>query len=68
LFRGISRNDLAEFVSTHYKAPRLVLAGSGGVNHGELVKLADKFFPSKAGPEGVEIPLVPNCRFTGLSI
>ncbi|CAB3386497.1 Hypothetical predicted protein [Cloeon dipterum] len=67
--KSITRSDLAEFVSTHYKSPRLVLAGAGGISHGELVKLAEKHFPSaKSSGESTEIPILPNCRFTGSEI
>jgi len=63
--RSITRNDLSDFVSTHYKAPRMVLAGSGGVSHSDLVKLAEKHFSVQSNAAGVEIPITPNCRFTG---
>merc|ERR1719474_952403 len=42
--KSINRNDLVEYISSHYKGPRIVLAAAGGVNHGELVGLAEKHF------------------------
>ena len=30
LYRSISRDDLVDYISTHYIAPRMVLAGAGG--------------------------------------
>jgi processing peptidase subunit beta len=41
---SITRDDLLKYISTHYTAPRMVLAASGGVDHQELVKLADRAF------------------------
>lgn len=68
--KSISRQDLLEYINTHYKAPRMVLAGAGGVNHKQLVALGEKYF-SKVPKEyeGVEIPdLHQPCRFTGSEI
>merc|ERR1711990_985542 len=42
--KSITRDDLVHFIKTHYKGPRMVLAGAGGVNHDELCKLADQHF------------------------
>lgn len=41
---NISRDMLVEYINTHYTPDRIVLVGSGGVNHDELVKLADQHF------------------------
>lgn len=30
VFRSINRNDLVEYITTHYKGPRMVLAAAGG--------------------------------------
>nr|KAG5694257.1 hypothetical protein BaRGS_021572 [Batillaria attramentaria] len=66
--QSINRNDLLEYIGTHYKGPRIVLAAAGGVNHDELVQLAGKHFGGmSAGYEG-EIPVLPTCRFTGSEI
>jgi hypothetical protein len=67
IFRRISKNDLADYVKTHYKSPRIVLAAAGGVNHNDLVKAAEKHFSGlKSAYEGV-IPVLEPCRFTGQS-
>ena len=42
--KSISRDDLVYYINTHYKGPRMVLAGAGGVNHGDLCSLAEKHF------------------------
>lgn len=66
--QSINRNDLLEYIGSHYKGPRLVLAAAGGVDHDELVSLAQKYFGGmSAGYEG-EIPVLPHCRFTGSEI
>ncbi|KAF3921552.1 hypothetical protein AA313_de0202804 [Arthrobotrys entomopaga] len=41
---SIKRDDLVNYINTNYTADRMVLVGAGGVNHGELVKLAEKHF------------------------
>lgn len=54
-----------EYISTHYKAPRMVLAGAGGVDHDALVKLAEQHFKGLGMQYKGEAPEVPPCRFTG---
>ncbi|KIJ49532.1 hypothetical protein M422DRAFT_225340 [Sphaerobolus stellatus SS14] len=43
---SIKRDDLASYIKTNYTADRMVLVGTGGVAHSELVKLAEKHFSS----------------------
>merc|ERR1712002_106398 len=63
--KTLNRNDLVDYVSNHYKGPRIVLAAAGGVNHDALCKLAENHFGGMtAGYEG-EIPMAEKCRFTG---
>ena len=38
-----------KYVGTHYKAPRIVLAAAGGVNHNELVRLSEEHFGKLKG-------------------
>ena len=45
----MTREHLLDYVQTHYTAPRMVLVGAGGVDHDELVKLAEKHFASAPG-------------------
>ncbi|KAL0569581.1 Mitochondrial-processing peptidase subunit beta [Marasmius crinis-equi] len=49
---SIQRDDLASYIKTNYTSDRMVLVGTGAVEHGELVKLAEKHFSS--------LPVSPN--------
>jgi processing peptidase subunit beta len=49
---SIKRDDLSSYIKTNYTADRMVLVGSGGVDHQELVKLAEQHFSS--------LPVSPN--------
>lgn len=40
--RSINAGDLRSYLNNHYKAARVVVAGAGGVNHEELVKLSEQ--------------------------
>ncbi|XP_075589241.1 ubiquinol-cytochrome c reductase core protein 1 [Dermatophagoides farinae] len=40
----INRNDLISYINTHYKGPRIVVAGAGGTNHDQIVELVDSYF------------------------
>ena len=42
--RTITRDNLSEYIKQHYTAPRMVLVGTGAVDHDALVKLAEKAF------------------------
>lgn len=42
--KSINRADLQDYITTHYTAGNIVLAAAGGVEHGELVKLAERYF------------------------
>lgn len=35
-FRSIGQKDLREYIDTHYRSGRMVLASAGGVNHDEV--------------------------------
>ncbi|KAG8822447.1 hypothetical protein FRC19_005941 [Serendipita sp. 401] len=43
---SIKRDELESYIKTNYTPDRMVLVGSGGVDHQELVKLAEKQFSS----------------------
>jgi len=43
---SIQRDDLASYIKTNYTADRMVLVGTGGVEHNNLVSLAKKHFSS----------------------
>ncbi|XP_057702918.1 cytochrome b-c1 complex subunit 1, mitochondrial [Corythoichthys intestinalis] len=67
--RTITRQDLVEYINSHYKAPRMVLAAAGGVNHEELVSLAQSHFSGMSFEyEGDAVPVLSPCRFTGSEI
>lgn len=66
--RSITAKDLRDYINTHYKAPRMVLAAAGGVNHDELVKLAEKHFGSLKSDTNVEVQQLKPCRYTGSEI
>lgn len=63
--KSITAKDLRDYISTHYKAPRMVLAAAGGVNHDELVKLAEQHFGSLKSDSNKEVQVLKPCRFTG---
>ena len=67
--RSISRQDLVDYIKDHYKGPRMVLAGAGGVDHQELVNLAEKHFSGVSYQyEHGKIPTIEPCRFTGSEV
>jgi len=49
---SIKRDDLSNYIKTNYTADRMVLVGTGAVDHQELVSLAEKHFSS--------LPVSPN--------
>ncbi|KAH9364272.1 hypothetical protein HPB48_007001 [Haemaphysalis longicornis] len=67
--KSIQRQDLIDYISLHYKAPRIVIAGAGGVKHDELVKLAQQHFGSVKTNYETQVPPVDlPCRFTGSEV
>uniref|UniRef100_A0A7G3AJR8 Mitochondrial-processing peptidase subunit beta n=1 Tax=Lutzomyia longipalpis TaxID=7200 RepID=A0A7G3AJR8_LUTLO len=66
--KSIGRQDLQDYISTHYKAARIVLAGAGGVKHEELVSLANKELGKIQNTYDGKIPKLDPCRFTGSEI
>jgi len=62
---SLQQQDLKDYVSNHYKAPRIVLAAAGGVDQQQLVELAEKNFTKFDGKYTGEIPTLPSARFTG---
>ena len=58
----VFRDDLTNYIKDHYKGPRMVLAGAGGVDHGKLCSLAEKYFAKIGTDYENEIPLEMNCR------
>lgn len=66
--KSISRKDIVNYIEGHYKAPRIVLAASGGVNHDQLCKIAEKYFGKLGITYPGEVPVVLPCRYTGSEI
>uniref|UniRef100_A0A4W4HE78 Mitochondrial-processing peptidase subunit beta n=1 Tax=Electrophorus electricus TaxID=8005 RepID=A0A4W4HE78_ELEEL len=66
--KTINRADLLEYITTHYKGPRIVLAAAGGVCHNELIDLAKFHFGKLPARYKGEAPALPSCRFTGSEI
>jgi len=63
--KSITAKNLRDYINTHYKAPRMVLAAAGGVNHDELVKLAEQHFGGLSSDNNTEVQSLQPCRFTG---
>lgn len=63
--KSITRDDLVDYIKTHYKGPRMVIAGAGGVDHAALCKLANDHFGQIGMKYDNEIPLDLPCRYTG---
>ncbi|KAG7215841.1 hypothetical protein INR49_021813, partial [Caranx melampygus] len=66
--KTINRGDLVEYITTHYKGPRIVLAAAGGVSHNDLIDLAKYHFGKLPGRYQGEAPALPACSFTGSEI
>jgi len=59
--QSISRTDLLDYIVTHYKGPRMVLAAAGGVDHTQLTQLADKYFGGLSSSHEGQVP--PPCKY-----
>jgi len=69
--KSITSQDLRDYINTHYKAPRMVLAAAGGVDHDALVKLAEEHFGSLASDSDASsenVAALQPCRYTGSEI
>ncbi|XP_060691261.1 cytochrome b-c1 complex subunit 1, mitochondrial-like [Hemiscyllium ocellatum] len=67
--KSLSRSSLKEFMNNHYKAPRIVVAASGGVQHDEVLRLVREHFGGVSFKyENDTIPMLAPCRFTGSQI
>lgn len=67
--RSLKRDDLKNYIDTHYKAERMVIVGAGAVEHHELCDLSKEYFGSvgSAGTQGVDVPLEP-ANFIGSDV
>lgn len=66
--KSISRQDLRDYIDTHYNTPRIVLAAAGGVQHNDLVKLAEKELNKLKNTFDGKAPKLDACRFTGSEV
>lgn len=66
--KSITKQDLQNFVDTHFKAARTVLVGAGGVDHKELVSLAEKNLGKLDNTFDGQVPDITPCRFTGSEV
>eukprot|EP00243_Klebsormidium_subtile_P001823 TRINITY_DN133_c0_g1_i1.p1 TRINITY_DN133_c0_g1~~TRINITY_DN133_c0_g1_i1.p1 ORF type:complete len:499 (+),score=93.58 TRINITY_DN133_c0_g1_i1:87-1583(+) len=68
--QSITKEDIEDYISTHYTAPRMVIAGAGAVDHDELVKLAEKEFSSLSSDPTTAAQLVAKnpAIFTGSEV
>lgn len=66
--KSISRDDLTTYIKNHYKGPRMVVAGAGGIDHDELCKLTEQHFGKISKDYEAEIPLDLPCRYTGSEV
>lgn len=68
---SIGREDLVSYIKTNYTADRMVLVGTGGVDHAQLVKHAEQHF-AKLPVSPNPIPLGrlshPKTRFIGSEV
>ncbi|KAK9353448.1 Metalloenzyme, LuxS/M16 peptidase-like protein [Lipomyces doorenjongii] len=67
----IGRKDLTDYISTNYKADRMVLVGAGAVDHDALVSLADKHFSGLTGsPDALSLgtPRSEKPQFVGSEV
>lgn len=66
---SLKREDLVDYIAKNYTADRMVLVGTGGIEHDELVKLAEKHFASlPASSNALFSPYVEKPPFTGSEI
>lgn len=66
--QSISRDDLTNFIKNNYTGERMVLVGSGNINHEELCKLAEQKFGSLPSGSSLGGKLAAKPRFTGSEI
>jgi len=64
---AITRDQIVDYVSTFYVAPRMVIAAAGAIDHQQLVDLSGKFFGGVPSTGKRPISLEP-AAFTGSDI
>lgn len=67
--RSLTKADLADYIATHYTAPRMVIAGAGAINHDDLCGLASQHFGSlPTAPKGALESVMDPAVFTGSDV
>lgn len=68
--RSITKENLADYIKMHYTAPRMVLVGTGAVDHDALVKLAEAAFKNlpTAGADVDALVAADPAHFTGSDV
>lgn len=66
--KSIGKSDLQNYINIHYKSSRIVLAAAGGVNHKELVSLAEKHLGTLSNTFDNDMLHLSPCRFTGSEV
>jgi len=61
--KNFSREDLQDFVYTHYNADRMILCAAGDINHEDVVSLCEKYFSQLS--KKVETKIVPGIFIGG---
>jgi len=62
--KSINRSDLLDYIGKHYQPHQIYLSAAGGVDHAELVKLAEKHFGNMQTTQSSAIEYSP-ARFSG---
>jgi len=62
--KSINRTDLLDYIGKHYQPHQIYLAAAGGVDHAELVKLAEKHFGDMKTTHVSQVEYPP-ARYTG---
>jgi len=63
--KSIVRSDLQDYISKHYTAGNIVIAAAGGIEHAELVKLAERYFADMAPSVSTGPPPMADSRYSG---
>lgn len=61
--RSIKRDDLLNYIRTHYRAPRMVLAAAGGIDHEQLVHLGEQHFGKLPSDLSVDLDKLTPCKY-----
>jgi len=64
----IQRQDLVDFVNTHYVGRRIAVTGAGAVDHKQLVGLSEKLFGQLPANSKVQDSVQVKAPFTGSSL